>query len=277
MRDVPSGLSPHPDHWWSVVDLDLCAGDAQAMIKDFIRKTNKYTHRHSPLIMTGIGVVGVATTAYLSAAAAFKAARAIDEDEAKMGISNDPTQRFKEQARLTWKFYIPPVTTGIVTVGAIAYANKLGSKRTAAAVSAYTLTERAFAQYRDKVVEEIGSHKEQVIRDDIARAEVAKKTSETIILAGSGEVLCCELYTHRYFMSSMENLRKAQNDINAMIMSELYISLDEFYYAIGLPSTAHSAELGWDSDKLMELEFSTVLTEDGRPCLSFNYNYIKPI
>ncbi len=269
MRDVPSGLSPHPDHWWSVVDLDLCAGDAQAMIKDFIRKTNKYTHRHSPLIMTGVGVVGVATTAYLSAVAGWKSKGRMENE--------DPTMSNVDKAKLLWTFYIPPVATGVATVGAIAYANKLGSKRTAAAVSAYTLTERAFAQYRDKVVEEIGSHKEQVIRDDIARAEVAKKTSETIILAGSGEVLCCELYTHRYFMSSMENLRKAQNDINAMIMSELYISLDEFYYAIGLPSTAHSAELGWDSDKLMELEFSTVLTEDGRPCLSFNYNYIKPI
>jgi hypothetical protein len=247
------------------------------MIKDFIRRTNKYTHKNSPLIMTALGVAGLATTAYLTAAASFKAARVIDSRESIEGTAGDAVERFKERASLTWKFYIPPVATGVATVGAIAYANRLGAKRTAAAISAYSITERAFAQYRDKVVDEIGSHKEQVIHDDIARTEVAKKTSETIILAGSGEVLCCELYTHRYFMADMESLRKAQNDVNAQIMSELYISLDEFYYAIGLPSTAHSGELGWDSDKLMELEFSTVLTEDGRPCLAFNYNYIKPI
>lgn len=277
MWNVPFGLFPGRNHGRSLVDLGLRPRNAEAMIQDFIRRTNKYTHRHSPLIMTAIGVAGVATTAYLTAVASFKAARAIDADEEKMGISDDPLQRFREQAAITWKFYIPAASTAVVTVGAIAYANRLGSKRTAAAVSAYAVTERAFAQYRDKVVEQIGNHKEQVIRDDIARDEVAKKKPDTVILAGSGEALCCELHTGRYFMCSMESLRKAQNDVNARIMHELYISLDEFYYIIGLNPTATSGDLGWDSDRLMDLEFSSVLTEEGRPCLAFNYNYIKPI
>jgi hypothetical protein len=244
------------------------------MISDFIRKTNKYTHRHSPGIMTAIGVAGVITTAYLTATASFKAARAID---AVPDESDDPTQRLKDNASLIWKFYIPPVTTGVATIGAIAYASRLGSKRTAAAVSAYAITERAFANYRDKVVDEIGAHKEQVIRDDIAREVVNQKSSTEIIVAGRGEVLCCELYTRRYFMCDMEQLRRAANDINALINNELYVSLDEFYDMIGLDATAHSSELGWDSDKLMDLEFSTVLSPDGRPCLAFDYNYIKPI
>jgi hypothetical protein len=89
--------------------------------------------------------------------------------------------------------------------------------------------------------------------------------------------MCCELYTRRYFMCDMEQLRKAQNDINAQIVNDLYVTLDEFYDKISIMPTAHSSELGWDSDRLMELEFSTVLSEDGRPCLAFDYNYIKPI
>lgn len=244
------------------------------MITNFIRNTNKYTHRHSPTIMTGIGVAGVIATAYFTAVASFKAARAIDAvpDEAA-----DPMQRLKEHAQLTWKFYIPPVTTGVATIGAIAYASRLGSKRTAAAISAYAITEKAFGQYRDKVVEEIGGHKEQVIRDDIARDIVATKPSTEVIIAGSGEVMCCEMHTRRYFMCDMEQLRRAQNDINSQINNELYVTLDEFYDKIGLSPTAHSSELGWDSDRLMELEFSTVLSEDGRPCLAFDYNYVKPI
>lgn len=247
------------------------------IVTDLIRKTNRYTHRYSPIIMTGIGLAGVATTVYLTATASFKAARAIDEAENVGGISNDSTQRFKEQVNIAWKFYIPPVTTGVVTVGAIAYANRLGSKRTTAAISAYTITERAFAQYREKIVEEIGPHKEQIVRDDIARSVAEAAPSRELIIAGSGEVMCCELYTRRYFMSDMEQLRKAQNDINAQVNNELYVSLDDFYDKIKLTPTAHSSELGWDSDRQLELEFSTVLSEDGRPCLAFNYNYIKPI
>jgi hypothetical protein len=247
------------------------------MLTNFIRNTNKYTHRHSPVIMTGIGVAGVITTAYLAAVASFKAARAIDAVEFIDGTSDDTTQRLKDRTALVWKFYIPPVTTGVATIGAIAYASRLGSKRTAAAISAYAITEKAFGQYREKVVEQIGAHKEQVIRDDVARDIVATKPSTQMIISGPGEVMCCEMHTRRYFMCDMEQLRRAQNDINSQINNELYVTLDEFYDKIGLSSTAHSSELGWDSDRLMELEFSTVLSEDGRPCLAFDYNYVKPI
>jgi hypothetical protein len=247
------------------------------MIKNYIRQANKYASKNAPALMTVVGVAGVITTAFLSASASFKAVRVIDAAKEENEPSEEPLERLKENTKLVWKLYIPPVTTGLVTIGAIAYAHKLGSKRTAAAISAYTITERAFAEYRNKVVEEIGSHREQVVRDDIARDEVSKKSSNQIILAGSGEVMCCELYTRRYFMSDMETLRKAQNDINNRAMHDLYVTLDEFYNIVNLPSTAHSGELGWDSDRLMDLEFSTVLSEDGRPCLAFNYNYIKPI
>lgn len=239
------------------------------MLQDFIRQANKYSHKHSPFIMTAVGVAGVVTTAYLTGVASWRARGAL-ENEA-------PDMPLQEKAKLTWQFYIPPAATGIATIGAIAYASRLGSRRTAAAVSAYTITERAFAQYKEKVVEQIGPHKEQVIRDDIARDTVAQKGPTEIILAGSGEVMCCEFHTRRYFMSDMETLRRAQNKVNAQINSELYVSIDEFYDLIGLQSTAHSNSLGWNSDRLMELEFSTVLSQDGRPCLAFDYNYLKPI
>lgn len=239
------------------------------MIKDVIRQTNKYTNKHSPIIMTGLGIIGVATTSFLSARAGWKAKASLESAPADLSI--------QEKAKLTWTFYIPPVTTGLVTVGAITYANRLGAKRTAAAISAYTIVEGAFSEYRNKVVEEVGSHREQMFRDDIARKEVGAKSSELIIMSGSGDVMCCELFTRRYFMSDMETLRRAQNDINARIMSDMYVALDEWYDLIGLQPTTASGRLGWDSDKLMELEFSSVLSEDNKPCIAFNYNYVKPI
>jgi hypothetical protein len=55
------------------------------------------------------------------------------------------------------------------------------------------------------------------------------------------------------------------------------VNLDEFYECIGLPYTSQSNTYGWDSNKLMELEFSTTLTNDGVPCLAFEYSYLKPI
>lgn len=239
-----------------------------------IEKVGQVLHRNSPAILTAAGVTGTVTTAYLAAKAGYQTAQRLE--------GQPPGWRdkelIKEKLLLVWPLYIPPVASGAVTVAAVVFAGREHAKRTMAAVSAYTFAERAFSEYRDRVVEEIGQHKEQVIRDDLAARVVEKNPHDgNVIHIGEGRVLCCELYTRRYFMSDMETLRRAQNDINEQIINDIYVNLDTFYDTVGLPHTSTSSEIGWDSNKLMELEFSTVLSEDGRPCLAFSYSYIKPI
>jgi hypothetical protein len=75
----------------------------------------------------------------------------------------------------------------------------------------------------------------------------------------------------------METLRKAQNDLNQRLVGGVYCTLDEWYDLIGLDYTKASNNLGWTSDKQMKLEFTTCLSQDGRPVLAFEYNYIKPL
>jgi hypothetical protein len=248
------------------------------MLSDSVKNLGQLTSRNSPLILTSIGVTGVAYTSYLTARASFKACDVIRKEEAENGVIEDRIESIKYYAPKIWKFYIPAGLAGIGTMLSVVASNRIENGRTAAAVSAYTLTEKAFSKYREKVVDEIGKHKEQFLRDDIVREEIAENPPNTnTVIIGSGEVLCCELYTKRYFMSDMETLRRAQNEINLQALNDLYVTLDTFYDLVKLPHTSHSNEIGWDSDKMMELEFSTVLTEDGKPCLAFNYSYIKPI
>jgi hypothetical protein len=51
--------------------------------------------------------------------------------------------------------------------------------------------------------------------------------------------------------------------------------MTDFYYLIGLPPTGISSHHGWESNKLMNLVFSTTLSDDQRPCITFEYNYTK--
>ena len=241
------------------------------MKSDLLNRTRRMLRVNSPQILSGFAVAGVVTTAYYAVKGSFQAAETIQ-------LSAAEDESIQEKAKLVWPHYIPTAVAGTITIGCIVSANSLHGRRAAAAVSAYTITEQAFSEYRAKVREELGNHKEQVLRDDIARNHVeSNPASKGVIIAGDGNVLCNELYTGRYFMSNMENLRKAENDINSEIVHGLYATLDSFYDQLGLPHTSTSGELGWDSDRLMELEFSTVLSDDGKPCLAFQYNYIKPI
>ncbi len=248
-------------------------------LANLLTKTTKTLKTNSPEILTALGVSGVVTTAYLTAKASVRASDIIRAVESNEGAHDDPKKRFKERVTNVWKLYIPVGISGAFTIGCIVGASKASGRRTAAAVTAYSLTERAFSEYKEKVVEQIGKNKEQTIRDDLVQDRVTKTQpgSKEIIIAGTGHVLCCELFTHRYFRSDMETLRKAQNDINVRVVNDVYVTLDEFYDIIGLSYTSNSNGLGWDSSKLMELIFSTVIAEGGEPCLAFDYNYTKPL
>ncbi len=62
-----------------------------------------------------------------------------------------------------------------MTIVCIVGSSKAGGRRTTAAVAAYSLTERAFSEYKEKVVEQIGKGQEQKIRDEIVQDQVDKK------------------------------------------------------------------------------------------------------
>ena len=224
---------------------------------------------NSPAILTALGVSGTVTTAYLTGKASYRAARRLSEEPA--WLSN------REKVELVWDLYVPAAVSGAVTIGCIVGATRVSSKRAAAAYSLVTLSEKAFEEYREKVVEKLGERKEQEVRDEIAQSRVNANPPGSAIVVGSGNVLCCELFTMRYFQSDMESLRKAENNINAKLNSHDYATLDDFYYMIGLGFTSDSGSIGWESDRLMSLDFTTTLSPDGKPCLAFGYNYTRPL
>jgi hypothetical protein len=222
---------------------------------------------NAPTILTSLGVTGTVATAALSARGAFRAGEIIRAENENRELTP------KEKVKLTWKEFIPAAGVGALTVTCIIGLNRVGMRRAAALAAAYSLSEKAFEEYKSKVVERIGEQKEQRLRDDLAQDQVTRNplSANEVIMTGNGDVLCYDAITGRYFMSQVESIRRAENDINHQILTQNFASLYNFYELIGLPGTPFSHEMGWDVDKLMEVKFSAVISEDGRPCISINY------
>lgn len=242
---------------------------------DLVQRAGKFAADNSPAILTAIGVTGALTTAYLTGKASFKAAELILEKQKR--LDEEPKSYpldTKEKVELVWRLYIPAAATGLLTVTCIIGANRIGTRRAAALATAMTISEKAFTEYKDKVVERLGKNKEQAVRDEIAQERVDRtpvSLTKEVIIAGGGDVLCFDVFTGRYFKSDMETIKKAQNDVNYQIINNMYASVSDFYNRIGLPPTGYSDEVGWNSDKLMELDISTTMSDDGRPCISINF------
>lgn len=248
------------------------------------KMTENFLTRNSPAILTGIGVAGTLTTAYLSSRASVKAANILELEENErhdqcgiihhVCVETTTLQKFQ----LVWKEYIPAAGMAALTITAIILANQIGARRAAAVAAAYSISEQAFEEYRKKVSEKIGASKEQNVRDEVAQDRVNNNpvNSREVIITGGGEVLCCDMHTGRYFKSDMATLMRAQNDLNAQVLNDMYASLTDFYNLIGLKKVAESDDIGWNSDKLLKLEFSTALAEDGQPCLTVTFK-VTPI
>lgn len=246
---------------------------------DLFGKTGKLITDNSPVILTAIGVTGTVTTAILAGKASFKAAQVIqDEYDNRIGEAGgingeweSPTP--KEKFELTWQLYVPAAGTAILTIAAIIFANRIGTRRAAGLAAAFSLSEKAFGDYREKITEVLGEKKEQAARDAIAQKHLDENPigDRQVIIANGGNVLCYEDFTDRYFMSDIETLKKAQNDINYRVINSYSATLTDFYDLIGLNRTANSDYVGWNTDKLLELSFSPGMSKDNRPCIVMTY------
>ena len=219
--------------------------------------------KRSPEILTGIGIAGMVTTTVLAVRATPKALDLIARAEDKKfdnGHGNKLT--VSEKMKVAWKPYIPAAITGIASISCIIGASSVHAKRNAAIAAAYNLSQTALTEYKEKVVETIGEKKEQ--KDPVSKSEV--------IVTGKGNTLCYDAFNSRYFYSDIDQIKRAINELNRIMLNQMYVSLNDFYDELNLKHSGNGDELGWKlDDGFIEVDFSSQLSDDGRPCLVIEY------
>lgn len=244
-------------------------------VPQFLKDFRATLVRRSPEILTGIGIAGMLTTTVLAVGATPKALKLIEMKKEEENTEKLPKI---EVVKTCWKCYVPAAVTATVSVACLTLASRENLRRNAALATAYTLSETALREYKEKVVETIGEKKEQVIRDKIDKDHIDKNPVSTasVIVTGKGESLFLDSITGRYFYSNIDQINKSVNVLNRRILTEGYISLNEFFDEIGLGCVDAGDELGWNTDDgLIEVSFGTQRAENDTPCFVLHYD-IKP-
>lgn len=241
-----------------------------------IVRTEKLIGDNSPLILTGLGAAGVVTTAYLTGKASIRAYEVLTEPQVHPnGYEAILVQKMrpkKETFLLIWKLYLPAAGVGSFTIAAIIMANRIGTRRTAAMAAAYTVAERGFQEYREKVAETIGKKKETDIRDAVAQDQVTRSgITSNVVVIGDGDCIFIDARTMRPFKSTMQNVKHAINKINYKINHHVYASVNDWYDAIGLPRVPDGDDFGW-SNVLLEPDMPTTVTDDEKPAFLIRFH-----
>lgn len=245
--------------------------DVTKMASVFVKGIQK----KAPAIAIGVGIGCFAGAVFSSIKETPKAIRLIEAKKKELELEEEDKLPVSELFKAVWKCYVPMAISFTAGAMCILGAHKLDSTRNAALAAAYQLSETAFREYKNKVVETIGENKEKMVRDEVAKDKVRANAPipSQIIVTGRGKTRCYDGQTGRYFESDIESIRKIINRLNYRLQTEHYISLNEFFYEIALPNTDVGDLIGWNlDDGLIDIEFTSMLADDGVPTLVLNYN-----
>ena len=221
----------------------------------------------SPEILIGFGLAGMLTSTILAVKATPKALDILKQEDRELSKV--------DKVKLTWKCYAPAAIGYCASAACIIGANSVNAKRNAVLAGAYKLSESALLEYRDKVKEVIGEEKEREIKDSIAQDRVDKtpEKRQEVLVAGNGDTLCYDMHSGRYFKSNMEEIKGIANKVNYKLMQDNFLSVNDFYEELGLEPTVTGYDFGWNvEDGLIELYFTSTLTEAGQPCLALHFD-----
>ena len=246
-------------------------------LKRTIKSAGRVLTKYSPGILTGIGITGMIGATFMAVKATPKALYLI---EAKKEESEVEELTPVETIKTCWKCYIPATLTTVVSAACLVGASTVSAKRNAAPATAYSISEAALREYQEKVVEVIGEKKEKAVRDAVAKDQIERDPvtkSEVVIIDSNSNTLCYEPLSGRYFKSTIDKIKKAEIKLDRQMIQEMYVSLNDFYWEIGLDETDLGDKMGWNLSKgYMDLSFSSQLADDGTPCAVIVYG-IPPV
>lgn len=249
------------------------------MISKISRTLHKpviFMKKNSSTILTCLGVLGLVGTAVLTSKATIKAVNITKEAER----NKDDQLTVSETVKLVAPVYVPPILMGIATCGCIFGANVVSRKQQASLLSAYTLLDSSFKEYKNKLKELYGQEAHNNIIDSLM-VEKAKSISITneyfctncnlaIEDTNSEPKLFYDLFGKRYFESTIEQVISAEYHLNRNYTLRGYAYLNELYDFLGLEETEYGDAVGWtptdEGEFWIEFNHHKTTLDDGLEC-----------
>jgi len=249
-------------------------------IKPLLKLARSGLVKHAPQIAAGIGI-GLALVAGIRAVQ--KTPEAVRLIEKKKEELKKDELTVVETVQTTWKCYLPSIIIFILACLLIIGGQRVSIRRAVAATTACSLYETQLQQYQEAAKEVLGEKKEAEIRTQMARNEVNSRPpmhGEDIISTGRGNALFYDELSKRYFWSDPAFVDKAIQTLNYRMLDEMYISLNDYWSELKLPTTQPGDCLCWRvEDGKIDPGDDVILVESGPyagyPCRVLDF-YVCP-
>ena len=235
-------------------------------MNELMRRSKVFLSRNASTILTCVGGAGVIATSVMAVKVTPKALKLIEKAEEE---KEEKLTKF-EIVKFAWTPYIPAILVGASTIGCIFGANVLNKRHQAALTSAYALLNTSYKEYKKKVTELYGDEANGRIIEGIAK----DKYEESPIEVEDGKLLFFDYFSGQYFESTMEDVIRAEYEINKQITLTGGARLNDFYEMLDIPSFEGGECLGWSTGGLtmsswrawLDFEHEKTVLDDGLEC-----------
>lgn len=234
-------------------------------MKKLLPKPQLFLKRNSSTILTIVGAVGVVATGVVTAKCTIKALDLLAEAEDEK--QDDLTEM--EVLQTAAPAYIPAVLAGAATITCMFGANVLNKRQQASLMSAYALLDRAYKDYKDKVVELYGEDSREKIKKAIVNGIYPTPDNSPhnkALYVGGDLPLYFDMYSMRYFNATKEEVEYAEKTFKHCVATG-YACINDFYELLGIEPIEHGNDFGWFA-YTDEVEFIHTMStsDDGLEC-----------
>jgi hypothetical protein len=240
--------------------------------------------KHSPAILLGVGVVGMGATVVLACRATLRVdavLREAEENEAKFKKALDLAAEGKadyteEEAKREGltnkvqlavkiaKLYAPAIIVGGITLAAMTGSYRILNTRNAGITAAYAGMDKAFREYRNRVIAKHGKEADDEFRFGRVEKQIGVETDQgvaekTVAMADpdfaeatGGRSMYARLFSREtstiwspHVGRNVATVRAQQEWANNMLNAYGYLLLNDVYKMLGMEQTSAGAVVGW--------------------------------
>ena len=242
------------------------------MLQELTSRAVNFLKRNKAVILATIGGLGVIATAVLSAKAAVKATKLIEEEQ-KQDKKLTKTEIFKKTATT----FIPPVIVGVATIFCVGVSSVISKKSQASLAGAYALLHQGYSKYKDKVKEIFGIEADSQIHKSIMEDKLVEKKPTNVWVIypennlelddedNNPKYLFYDEYSDRYFRATMLQVQNAEYHLNRCLTQGFFVTLNQFYDFLGLDEMPFAESIGWticDGYTWLDFEHEKIMLDD---------------
>jgi hypothetical protein len=247
-------------------------------IKSIFYKMIFQLKKHSPEILTGVGITGVVAGTVLACVATTKLEKTVSKHKEEIDAVHDEREEMSEQeyrkelagayGRAAWsmvKLYGPAAVVEATSIGCLIGSHKILRDRNAAIAAAYTTLSTAFDHYKKRVAEKLGDDAEKEIRYNVHDEEIEeeyedkkgkKKTQKAIVKVVDDDDHSpysrfydagCSGWSRDAGANNIY-LKNVQAYFNDRLQLRGYVFLNEVYEYLNLPPIQEGQYIGWYYD-----------------------------